>query len=594
MIVELNTDSPRTGIASHFHPANDTPIYEEELKKVYRKPIFGYEQFNKFPKIYVICPEEDKLDTEYYFCDICKHCNKISSTISNVIIHASKHDNELKKELIKEKDRKRTEKIDDELKFLSSKESKTIANYIHKFFLLNGIAFNKIESDELKSLTADLMNRKELSDYAGIISNRIEAKIFSDLRNASHISASFDGWTGIDTQHYLGVTIRCIINKSLKWFTIGFSHIEEIHATSVEIGYLLTKSFREFGIIGRVRSVVSDSHSVMTCAAVNIDVWGCECILHMLHTLLGSFVNAAKPLLTPIFNLASYLANSTKWTAFAKKRNICSIPSFTAIRWSSMYATFKAINSAKPYIIEFSASEKKDEQEKFQIDYSVVIDLIKPLKIFKNWLEGFESDDFGSQSDFLNGWYAINKSFQDLTDPRWNDAKNCMKEKKNELEKRHKETFEYLTICAILNPNTCLKRIPEKSKRNALNKIIKEMQMVPKKEENEDDQTDEPLTRDGFKALNLSDPLDQLYTRVWECSVNLFDYWISKLKGKTYSLADVALNYLSRLATSASTERLFSRSRRIQTFERVRLLPETLHNLVIIAGNYDIATQCFY
>lgn len=120
------------------------------------------------------------------------------------------------------------------------------------------------------------------------------------------------------------------------------------------------------------------------------------------------------------------------------------------------------------------------------------------------------------------------------------------------------------------------------------------MQMVPKKEENEDDQTDEPLTRDGFKALNLSDPLDQLYTRVWECSVNLFDYWISKLKGKTYSLADVALNYLSRLATSASTERLFSRSRRIQTFERVRLLPETLHNLVIIAGNYDIATQCFY
>ena len=64
------------------------------------------------------------------------------------------------------------------------------------------------------------------------------------------------------------------------------------------------------------------------------------------------------------------------------------------------------------------------------------------------------------------------------------------------------------------------------------------MQMVPKKEENEDDQTDEPLTRDGFKALNLSDPLDQLYTRVWECSVNLFDYWISKLKGKTYSLAE--------------------------------------------------------
>ena len=446
----------------------------------------------------------------------------------------------------------------------------------------------------MKSVTADLMNRKELSDLSALVSNRIEAKIFSELRNATHISASFDGWTGIDTLHYLGVTIRCIINNSLNWYTIGFSRIEEVHATSVEIGFLLTKSFRDFGIMGRVRSVVSDSHSVMTCAAVNIDVWGCECILHMLHTLLGSFIDGAKSLLSPIFNLAAYLANSTNWNAFAKKRNIGSIPSYTAIRWSSMLTTFKAINSFKPYIIEFAASEKKDEQEKFQIDYSIVSDLLKPLKIFKNWLEGFESDDFGSQSDFLNGWYAINKSFQDLSNPRWNDAKNAMKEKKIELEKRHKETFEYLTVCAILNPNTCLKHIPEKSKRKALNKISEEMRIVPKHAEDEDDQTDEPLTRDGFKAINSSNPLDQLYTRVWECSVNLFDYWISKLKGQTYSLADVALNYLSRLATLASTERLFSRSKRIQTYERVRLFPETLRNLVMIAGNREIAAQCFY
>ena len=120
------------------------------------------------------------------------------------------------------------------------------------------------------------------------------------------------------------------------------------------------------------------------------------------------------------------------------------------------------------------------------------------------------------------------------------------------------------------------------------------MRIVPKHAEDEDDQTDEPLTRDGFKAINSSNPLDQLYTRVWECSVNLFEYWISKLKGQTYSLADVALNYLSRLATSASTERLFSRSKRIQTYERVRLLPETLRNLVMIAGNREIAAQCFY
>ena len=176
-------------------------------------------------------------------------------------------------------------------------------------------------------------------------------------------------------------------------------------------------------IMGRVRSVVSDSQSVMTCAAVNIDIWGCECILHILHTLLGSFINEAKDLLSPIFHLASFLANSTNWTSFAKKRNVCSVPSYTAIRWSSVLLSFQAIKFAKPYIIEFAPTLKKSEQAKFIIDYKIINDLLKPLMIFKNWLEGFEGDEFGSQSDFLNRWYAINNAFQELTNHRWDNAK---------------------------------------------------------------------------------------------------------------------------------------------------------------------------
>lgn len=76
------------------------------------------------------------------------------------------------------------------------------------------MAFNKIESNELRALTIDLMNRKELSEFSAIAANRIENQIYNELINASHISASFDGWTGIDTRHYIGVIIRCIVKKS--------------------------------------------------------------------------------------------------------------------------------------------------------------------------------------------------------------------------------------------------------------------------------------------------------------------------------------------------------------------------------------------
>ena len=48
-------------------------------------------------------------------------------------------------------------------------ESKTI---------LNGISFNKIEFEDLRSLTSYLM---KLKNYAGIIANRVEENVFSEL-----------------------------------------------------------------------------------------------------------------------------------------------------------------------------------------------------------------------------------------------------------------------------------------------------------------------------------------------------------------------------------------------------------------------------
>lgn len=73
----LNVSTTRTGISSYFHPTFDSPYHENELKKFYKSPIKSYEQFNRFPKIYAICPDENLIDERLYFCDICKRCNKI-------------------------------------------------------------------------------------------------------------------------------------------------------------------------------------------------------------------------------------------------------------------------------------------------------------------------------------------------------------------------------------------------------------------------------------------------------------------------------------------------------------------------------------
>lgn len=214
--------------------------------------------------------------------------------------------------------------------------------------------------------------------------------------------------------------------------------------------------------------------------------------------------------------------------------------------------------------------------------------------MFQDWIKVFEGDEFGNQSDFLNAWYAINKSFQDIPNKRWNTAKAAMKDKKIVLERTHQETFEYLAFCAILNPRTSLANMPEKDKKKSLTTIREEMKNIVVPIDSNQKQ-EEDLSPDGFVVSQNGDPLIQLYSRVWECPGDLFEYWKSKKKNpSTFALATVALDFLSRLATSASTERLFSGSRRIQTFERVKLLPETLRDLVIISGNEEIAKNCFY
>lgn len=122
-IKNLDESPVRTGISAHFYPANDPPQFEDELKKQYKGPIYSYEQFKRFPKIYAMCPSENTIDEGFYFCDVCQHFNKISTTVSNVLRHASTHDKQLKKELLKEKDARRTEKIDESLQSLTSNEA---------------------------------------------------------------------------------------------------------------------------------------------------------------------------------------------------------------------------------------------------------------------------------------------------------------------------------------------------------------------------------------------------------------------------------------------------------------------------------------
>ena len=72
-------------------------------------------------------------------------------------------------------------KIDEDLLSMTQGESKAVSKRLHKFFLLDGIPFNKIESNDLRSLSKKLMSRKELAEYSSVIANLVENKIISEF-----------------------------------------------------------------------------------------------------------------------------------------------------------------------------------------------------------------------------------------------------------------------------------------------------------------------------------------------------------------------------------------------------------------------------
>ena len=99
------------------------------------------------------------------------------------------------------------------------------------------------------------------------------------------------------------------------------------------------------------------------------------------------------------------------------------------------------------------------------------------------------------------------------------------------------------------------------------------------------DYTDELDANDIIRELTSSRKLQR-------GADSLLKFWLEKLGNQSTSgVAYVALEVLSTLCHSASTEREFSKAKNILTYKRLRLLPEITEDLLIIQANPEISTK---
>jgi hypothetical protein len=118
--------------------------------------------------------------------------------------------------------------------------------------------------------------------------------------NAKYISFTTDGWTSINNDSFIAVTVHFIDPEEyvLKTFLLGSFNVVESH-TAVSLSLFLNNYFKDWNITEKVKVAVSDNAANITSAIGMNQNWRhIPCLAHTLNLIaqsgLGEIENVHK------------------------------------------------------------------------------------------------------------------------------------------------------------------------------------------------------------------------------------------------------------------------------------------------------------
>ena len=222
-----------------------------------------------------------------------------------------------------------------------------------------------------------------------------------------------------------------------------------------------------------------------------------------------------------------------------------------------------------------------------------------------------ESNDFGTLSMVIDSFRLIQHSVQCLPDEQFAYEKE---EFEIEFTRRwvdhfsENEIHNELIMAARLNPYQLLQTSLTNEEINFSNTLLsREIQNMEHNfnapnDNNEDNLMNENLFRYGFTFQHFRDihsneqtELERYDTFVrslqnTEQPQNLLQFWLFHLETLPY-LSKIALRILLQPASSAASERIFSKAKRIQGSLRLAMNPRKVSDAVMIVSNPQIAEK---
>jgi hypothetical protein len=423
------------------------------------------------------------------------------------------------------------------------------------------------------------------------------AMVVDALHNVDHCSLTTDGWTSVGSHQFLSLTCHYVDRGwRLKSIVLDCIPFQQPH-TGSEIKMAIARLLEEFGLVGKVSAITTDSASNMVAAmrdlsaemrAIGQEVIHVRCGAHMLHRIVTVGLESEHPAIAEIRESVTRIRASPRLLELldgfqagpGKLRPILDVRT----RWNSTFEMLKRALELKSGINAINASGGVQIAE---TSWDAATKVCRFLDLFNNATQTLSSESAPTIALVLAVFHRIKAHVREAVScPELVNMATLMMAKIDSYADFYSNTS--LAPASLLDPR--IRPVLEKYDQAACSngRLVLEEQfsvlathqeIVPMVE---DGQGIEALFSLGLQCDVSGNEMKRFFEHTGvTCHVGLLQWWASN-EGSFPTLARLARRHLAMQATSVSSERLFSTAGMILSPTRSRLSPESARELICL------------
>ena len=307
---------------------------------------------------------------------------------------------------------------------LSPEWSSRLERMMVLLILTRGYPFSLIDDPIIHDAIPNLMHSKKLKKYTSELSSGVRDAVRRTLKRCEYCSLTVDEWADLLKRRYLGLSVHTLIDNIMTSITVAHVPLDPLlalegrdHVSAKDIADVTKEIISKFEMGDKLLVIVTDRAASMKAAMETLSqlrvengsmpiLWG-NCVCHALNSILMKLVTLLRPELERVFEIERKLRNSEVFVNFLirKQARQTRIPSYSEVRWYSLFKMIRVMNTLKPLIIEFYLLEDYPVIE--ESTWNLISWLLPVTQAVKATTQALESEELSTICFVLQGFRSV-------------------------------------------------------------------------------------------------------------------------------------------------------------------------------------------